>query len=104
MTTSRIQELRARIKEAQKELDVLEKVPEDNFDKDAVLLFTRQFQSSSQMYTYVALKVANDWWWYLTGAAGVKWPVLWERHLSHATEIWEVTEFTLLERDLLPCS
>lgn len=98
---TRADRLREQIAYFEKQLKILESRPEDNFEIDATLLFTKRFpRTPDQVYTYTAIKTPRGW--YLTGLSqfAMAWEALWDRFLHDAEEIWEASEFTRLNPDM----
>lgn len=92
------------------EADRLENFPQDENPHLTVLMWTQRFRAEygrlypltrpfpangGREYHYVAVKIGE--WWYVTGKeAGQKrdWATLVSTHLSKATHIWFVSEWT----------
>jgi hypothetical protein len=67
---------------------------DDDFEEEAVITFSRTFDSSGRTYHYAAIKAGGKWW--LTGRTSgcLTWGDLIDKHLRHSDDVAHVTEVT----------
>lgn len=92
-----IKELKAEIKELEKDAEQVSRFGEDSdYPEQSVIFFRKQFGESGPIYTYAAVKGGGLW--YLTGK--VDYPIdfdeLVEGWLAGAKEVCYVTEMEVL--------
>lgn len=82
--------LEAQAERILKKLQVLERLGEDVYDNDSVLLFRFRYNDTSSAYTFAALKAAGMW--FLTGARNNGSYKSWDELVDFFTSKGEVVE------------